>query len=102
MIVYDTLSQAINDLAKRGYTFNFNIKNDCIECVENCINMQPDEFEIDELHRFQEMSDVGDENILYAISSDKYKLKGILVNAFGIYADTASAELIAKLNKQIR
>lgn len=101
MKVYETLSQAITDLTKRGYTFNFNIKNECIECVENSINLQPDEFEIDEVHRFQEMSDVGDENILYAISSVKYNLKGLLVNAFGIYADTASAELIAKLDKQI-
>ena len=102
MKVYETLSQAISDLTKRGYTFNFNIKNDCIECVENSINMEPDEFEIDEVHRFQEMSDVGDENILYAISSDKYQLKGLLVNAFGIYADSASVRLVEKLHKHVR
>ena len=99
MKVYETLSEAINDLTKRGYTFNFNIKNNLIESVENKINLQPDEFEIDEVHRFQEMSDVGDENILYAISSQKNNMKGLLVNAFGIYADTASAELAAKLEK---
>ena len=101
MKIYETLSEAISDLTKRGYTFNFNIKHDCIACVENSINLQPDEFEIDEVHRFQEMSDVGDENVLYAISSDKYNMKGLLVNAFGIYADTASAEMISKLDKQI-
>ena len=99
MKVYETLSEAINDLTKRGYTLNFNLKRDRIECAENKINLQPDEFEIDEVHRFQEMSDVGDENILYAISSHKNNMKGILVNAFGIYADTASAELAAKLVK---
>ena len=99
MKVYETLSEAINDLTRRGYTLNFNLKRDRIECVENKINLQPDEFEIDEVHRFQEMSDVGDENILYAISSNKNNMKGLLVNAFGIYADTASAELAAKLEK---
>jgi len=99
MKVYETLSEAINDLTRRGYTFNFNINRDRIECVENKINLQPDEFEIDEVHRFQEMSDVGDENILYAISSHKNNMKGLLVNAFGIYADTASAELAVKLEK---
>ena len=99
MKVYETLSEAINDLTRRGYTLNFNLKRDQIQCVENKINLQPDEFEIDEVHRFQEMSDVGDENILYAISSHKNNIKGILVNAFGIYADTASAELAAKLEK---
>lgn len=95
---YETLAEAISDLTKRGYVLNFNIRQDCIECVENNINLHPEEFEIDEVHRFQEMSDVGDENILYAISSQKHHVKGILVNAFGIYADTVSAELAAKLS----
>src|SRR5687767_5821938 len=95
---YDTLSEAVNDLTNRGYTFNFNIKQTCIECVENTIQVHPEEFEIDEWHRFQEMSDVGDETIVYAISSEKYNLKGLLVNAFGIYADMASAALARKLH----
>lgn len=56
MRTYTTLSEAINDLAKRGYTANFNIKNDCIECGEDRLRFYPDEFEIDEVHRFQEMS----------------------------------------------
>lgn len=95
---YSNLVEAINGLAKRGYTFNFNIKRDCIECVENRIQLQPDEFEIDEVYRFQEMSDVDNESILYAISSTQNNLKGLLVNAFSIYADTASAALVAKLS----
>lgn len=94
---YNTLLEAINELTKRGYTFNFNIKEDCIECAENNCQLNPDEFEIDEIHRFQEMSDVGDESILYAISSSQDNLKGLLVNAYGIYADTASAKLVKKL-----
>jgi hypothetical protein len=99
MKTYETLSEAINDLTKRGYVFNFNLKQDCIECVENSINLHPDEFEIDEVYRFQQMSDVDDESILYAISSTKHNMKGLLVNAFGIYADSASSALAAKLGK---
>jgi hypothetical protein len=44
------------------------------------------------------MSDVDNESILYAISSKQNNMKGILVNAYGIYADTASALLVAKLS----
>ncbi|HPW98724.1 MAG TPA: phosphoribosylpyrophosphate synthetase [Flavobacterium sp.] len=95
---YNTLSEAINDLTKIGYTFNFNIKDDCVVCAENNSQLQPDEFEIDQVHRFQEMSDVDNESILYAISSTQHNLKGLLVNAYGMYADAASAKLIAKLN----
>ncbi len=96
---YDTLSEAVNDLVKRGYTSNFNIKRDCLTCVENEINLHPDDFEIDEVHRFEGDTDPGDENVLYAISSDKFKIKGLLVNAFGMYSDSFSGELIEKLNK---
>jgi hypothetical protein len=98
MKVYTTLSEAINDLVARGYTVNFNLNDDCLQCVENRINLKPDEFEIDEVHRFQEMSDVDNESILYAISSAKNDLKGLLVNAYSIYSDTASNELAAKLS----
>ena len=60
--------------------------------------MQPEDFEIEEKHRFQEMSDVDNESVLYAISSTDGKIKGLLVNAYGVYADYASFKLIQKLN----
>lgn len=100
MKTYITLSEAINDLTKKGYTFNFNIQQDCIWCAENNMQLQPDEFEIDEVYRFQEMSDVDNESILYAISSTQNNVKGLLVNAYSIYADSASTKLIEKLNSR--
>lgn len=96
---YDTLSEAVNDLVSRGYVYNFNLKNDCIKCVENEINIHPEDFNIDEVHRFEGNTDPGDENVLFAISSDKYNIKGLLVNAFGMYADSFSSDLMSKLNK---
>ena len=96
---YDTLSEAVNDLVKQGYTYNFNLKPDCIECAESNLSIHPDEFEVDEIHRFEGPTDPGDENILLAISSDKYKIKGLLVNAFGMYGDSFSGQLIEKLKR---
>jgi hypothetical protein len=32
---YNTLTEAINDLSRQGYTYNFNLKHDCLECAEN-------------------------------------------------------------------
>lgn len=101
METYSTLSEAINDLTRKGYTYNFNIKQDCIECVEHQLQLHPEDFEIDHVYRFQEMSDVDNESILYAISSRKNNVKGLLVNAFSIYADSASARLIEKLNSRL-
>ncbi|PWK18318.1 phosphoribosylpyrophosphate synthetase [Xanthomarina spongicola] len=99
---YTSLSEAINDLTKKGYTYNFNMKEEFIECAEQNCQLQPDEFNIDEKHRFQEMSDVDNESVLYAISSKDGKIKGLLVNAYGIYADYASFKLVQKLNRPER
>lgn len=97
---YTTLSETINELAKRGYTSDFNIKGGCIECGKNMLSLKPDEFEIDEVFVFQEMSDLDNESILYAISSPHNNVKGVLVNAYGIYSDTATTELINKLESK--
>ena len=99
---YTSLSEAINDLTNKGYIYNFNMKENFIECPENQCQLQPDEFEIDEKHRFQEMSDVDNESVLYAISSSDGSVKGLLVNAYGIYADYASFKLVQKLNRPDR
>ena len=61
--------------------------------------MKADEFEIDEVHRFEGETDPGDENIVYAISSTTHQLKGVLVNAYGMYADSTSAQIISKLHE---
>jgi|SRR3954465_5477274 hypothetical protein len=94
---YDTVTEAVNDLSRRGYSYNFNLSDDCIECKTHGINLKPDEFHIDEFYRFEGNTDPADETIVYAISAAKHNLKGVLVNAFGMYSDSVSNELIAKL-----
>lgn len=93
---YDTLSEAVNDLMKRGYTHNFNIICDAIECRDISLKLSPGDFEITEFYRFEGESDPGDEEIVYAIESAG-GVKGILVNAYGVYADELSEELVEKL-----
>lgn len=97
MYSYDSVTEAINDLARRGYTYNFNPGDDCIECKTHNVNLKPDEFRIVEIYRFEGDTDPADETIVYAISSVKHKLKRVLVNAFEVYSDSVSNELIAKL-----
>lgn len=45
---YTSLSKAINDLSKKGYNYNFNMKEEFIECPEKNCQLKPEEFEIDE------------------------------------------------------
>ncbi len=96
MASYDTLTEALDDLDKRGFVHNFNLKGDCIECSPIGVSLQPDEFEIVEFYRFEGMTDPADSAVVYAIQS-KHGLKGVLVNAYGVYADEMTAGLVAKL-----
>ena len=95
---YGTLSETINELAKLGYTHDFNIKDDCIVCHNNNIELSPADFQIDKAYRFEGASDPEYQSILYAISSINFKVKGVLVNGYGISSDEASSRIVEKLN----
>jgi hypothetical protein len=95
---YTTLVDAINGLKKQGYTEDFNIKENCIDCRDGEYQLSPEDFKVDNVFRFEGESDPDDQTVLYAISSEKYKLKGVLVNGYGIYSDAGANEIIKKLN----
>ena len=92
-----TLTETLAALKKEGYTEDFNVKADCLLCQEGRFRLYPAEFHIDKVFRFEGESDPDDEAVLYAISSEKYKLKGTLVNSYGIYSDTLTNDLLKKL-----
>tara|TARA_R110002072_G_scaffold301557_4_gene481563 strand:- start:13020 stop:13382 length:363 start_codon:yes stop_codon:yes gene_type:complete len=96
---YETVTEAVNDLQKRGYTTNFSLwtERECLVCNETSLSLSPQEFEIDELYRFEGMTDPGDEMIVMAISSKELMLKGIVVNAFGMYSDGLTAKITKHL-----
>jgi hypothetical protein len=96
---YNTVSEAINGLICRGYTRDFNAETgkDCMTCHPSGNALSPDEFEIDEIHRFEGMTDPGDEMILYAISSVGLQIKGILLSAYGMYEEQRTSGIVQKL-----
>ena len=97
---YDTVSEAMADLRDLGYSIDFSIlsEKECLICHLTGTELSPDDFEIDQFYRFEGDTDPGDEMIVYAISSKKKGLKGLVVNAYGIYADNASSAIVQKLN----
>lgn len=97
MEAYETLSEAMNALKAQGYTEDFNLKQNCIECREGHYKIFHDEFKIDKSFRFDVNEDPSDQAVLYAISSEKYHLKGVLVSGYGIYSDPITNEMLDKL-----
>ena len=92
-----TLSETIADLRKEGYTEDFNLQQHCLECRQGEYKIFADEFVIDKAFRFDDNTDPDDEAILYAVSSDKYGLKGVLVNAYGIYSEPLTDAMANRL-----
>lgn len=93
---YTSLSEATNDLKARGYTEDLNLRHDATECASNQLQLHPEDFTVDEFYRFEGMSSTDDNSIVFGISS-KYGVKGVLVDAYGVYANTMSDALVRKL-----
>ena len=95
MISYDTVSEAVNGLKKRGFDVDFNLDENCLVCHAGKFDVQ--DFEIVEVHRFEGNSDPSDEAVVYGIESVD-GLKGVLVSGYGISAEGMSAEMAKKLH----
>lgn len=94
---YVTLSETMKELRNEGYVEDFNLQQNCLECRAGQFKLFADEFKIDKYYRFEGDSDPSDAAILYAISSDRYRLKGVLVNAYGIYSEPLTDAMLQKL-----
>lgn len=98
MANYYTVSLALNSLKERGFTTDFNIAFDKLICSETKACLNPGEFEITEVYRFEGESNPSDEAVVYAVESKDGKMKGAFVSAYGTYADPMSDEMIKKIS----
>lgn len=88
----EPLSQVMNQLNEKGY--NGNISSDELK------KLNPSEWVIDHIHRFEGDSNPDDNSILYAISKRDGTQKTILVNAYGTDTETGFNNFIEKLDKK--
>lgn len=95
MFSYETVSEALTDLKKRGFNLDFNLEDNCIIC--NTDKYGVNEFEITEVYRFEGNTDPADEAIVYGIESVNGS-KGVLVNGYGISAERMGSEMVKKLS----
>jgi hypothetical protein len=94
---YANMLEAISGLRTQGYVVDFNLAKDCLTCMKSGNSIQPEEFNIDSFYRFEDLSNPDDNSILYAISSS-HGTKGILVNAYGMYAE----EMLLNLSQKFK
>lgn len=95
-----TLSEVLAKLKKDGYSMDFNLKDNCLICNGNALQVFPEDFVVDKHYRFEGITDPADEAIVYAISSEKHQLKGVLVNGYGPSSDPMTDKLIASISPE--
>ena len=98
---YSTLTEAMKDLKEKGFTHDFNQQGAHLECKALSKNYQPETFTITHTYRFEGMSSAGDNSVLYAIEAED-GTKGQLVDAYGVYADSLTPEMIEKFRVEYK
>jgi len=88
---YETVTEALRSLQRRGYTIDFSSLQTLPAAVE--------EFEITEVHRYEGNSDPGDEAVVYALEHPSGK-KGFLVSGFGMSSGNIAPKLLDRLHFQ--
>lgn len=94
---YSSLSVAISDLQKHGFTEDFNLIGEGIESKNLRKEWKAGDLNVVKFYRFEGMSNPGDNTILYLIET-KDGLKGLLVDAYGADQGEISPEMIKKLD----
>lgn len=93
-----TLSQVINRLrTEEGYTEDFNLLDDKLELKSKDEHYQPQDFNVDEVYRFEGPSNPSDNSVLYAITTTSGR-KGVLVDGYGYSGGQISDEMLKKLD----
>ena len=86
---YSTVSEALEELNKKGFTLDFNLQD------EN-IKKNPHNYEIEHVFRYEGDSDPGDEAVVYGIASNSGE-KGVYVAGFSANSESEAATVLAKL-----
>jgi hypothetical protein len=91
---YESVSVAINELKKKGFDIDFNLKENQVVC--HMCQFDPSDLEIVEIYRYEGNSDPSDEAIVYALES-KDGMKGLLVNGYGVSSDYNTSKIMKQI-----
>lgn len=90
MYHYATVSKALQELAAKGFSTDFNLEEDRIK--NHC-----DEFEIVEIYRYEGETDPGDEATVYGIKA-KDGEKGVFVAGNSSFTEGSAAMMLHHLS----
>ncbi len=93
----ETLSGAIEKLNKKGYTDDFQAKNNLLYAIRHRHFFDPALLVVDEIVRFEGETDLDDESVLFALRDSVSGIKGTYVVAYGTDMDESDMDIVKKL-----
>ena len=95
----ETLNQAIDHAVKRGFSENFKLGSRGLTTEIEDKHYSPTEVKIEDFYRFEGYSDPTDNSILYLIETTTDGRRGLLVDAYGAYADARVSKFISAVEE---
>ena len=86
---YTTVLEALEYLKEKGFDHDFNLHTEAIK-------INPDEFSVEHVYRYEGDSDPDEESVVYGIISISGK-KGVFVSGFSANSDDEAAKILEKL-----
>jgi hypothetical protein len=93
---YDSVVDALDDLRKRGYEADFELQSNCLYCNSLDLRLNEEEFQVDEVYRFEGDSNPNGNAVVYALTSPT-GVKGTVVDRYPAPLNDISFEMTKKL-----
>jgi hypothetical protein len=91
-----TVTQLLTRLKGEGFTANLGVVAGTLRVLDTGHVLRSEDVVIREVHRFEGESDPDDMTVVYVLES-KDGTRGVLVDAFGIYADPEVGALLSTI-----
>ena len=94
----NTLAECMNKMYADGYKENFSVTDQGLKAQDSDKIYGPEEVKIVNFYRFEGYSDPADSALLFVIET-KDGLKGLLTDAYGVYADGKTSEFVNRVEE---
>jgi|SRR5579862_8308114 len=98
----ETLSDVVDRLTASGYTDDFRAEADGLRAMPSGCVHTPETLDIDEVVRFEGLTNPDDEAIVFALRCRTHGTKGTYVTSYGPQMVSCDADMVAGLHRRMR
>jgi hypothetical protein len=94
----ETLSEVVDRLSEAGYADDFRAEAQGLHAVAAGCTHPPESFSVDDVARFEGLTNPDDEEIVFALRCVPHGTKGTYVTSYGPQISPLDAEMVRRLS----